>query len=255
MAMIALAGLLLSSCTMRAVVAVDVNPDGSGVFDVTVALDEELRTLLEEESSDPIDWTDPSSFEGTDSPADFFDELPEGSTVEPYTEEDFEGFTVTAEFSSLAELEEILAGASTEDEEAFPLSIVSVDGERFELTTQGDLFGDTQLAEEEAEFLPASVLANLFDFQLRVHLPGDIVSTNADETTEDGVMVWSLDVTSEDPVEPEAISEIGSSFPWVIVLLAVLVLAAVVAGLVFMRNRPEPVAAAPEAEPETAPES
>lgn len=252
MTMIALAGLLLSSCTMRAVLDVDVNPDGSGVLDVTIALDEELRTLLEEDSTEPIDWTDPSSFEGTGSPADFVDELPEGSTVEPYTEGDFEGFTVTAEFSSLEELEEILADASTGDEGPFPLTIVSIDGERFELTTQGDLFGDTQLAEEDTEFLPSSVLADLFDFQLRVHLPGDIVSTNADETTEDGVMVWSLDVTSEDPVEPEAVSEIGSSFPWVIVLLAVLVLAAVVAGLVFMRNRSEPVAA-PEADPESAP--
>lgn len=253
--MIALAGLLLSSCTMRAVVGVDVNPDGSGVFDLTVAFDEELRTLLEEDSPEPIDWTDPSSFEGTDSPADFLDELPEGATTEPYTEDDFEGFTVTAEFSSLEELEQILADASSEDEEAFPLSIVS-DGERFELTTDGDLFGDTQLAEEETEFIPESMLADLFDFQLEVQLPGDIVSTNADETTDDGVMVWRLDMTSEDPVEPAAISEIGSSFPWVIVLVAALVLAAVVAaGLLLMRNRPEPAAPAPDPEPEATPEA
>lgn len=254
--MIALAGLLLSSCTMRAVVGIDVNSDGSGVFDLTVALDEELRTVLEEDSPEPIDWTDPSSFEGTDSPADFLDELPEGATIEPYTEEDFEGFTVTAEFSSLEELEQILADASTEDEEAFPLSIVSSpDGERFELTTHGDLFGDTQLAEEETEFIPDSMLADLFDFQLEVQLPGEIVSTNADETTENGVMVWRLDMMSDDPVEPEAISEIGSSFPWLIVLLAVLALAAVVAGLVFMRNRTEPAAPAQEPEPETTPET
>lgn len=238
--------MLLSSCTMRAVVGVSVDPDGSGTFEITVAFDEELRTFLEEESPEPIDWSDPESFEGTDSPADLLDELPEGATIAPYSEDDFEGFTVTAEFGSLEELAQILEEASDGDEESFPFSITT-DGERFELSTHGDLFGDAASSSDETDFFPTSMLADLFDFQLRVELPGEIISTNADETTDDGLMIWRLDVTDEEQVRPEAVSEVGSSSPLVIIALAVVLLAALVAGILLMRRRP---GAAPDPDPE-----
>lgn len=243
--MLPLAAMLLSACTMRALIGVEVNADESGVFEVTLAFDEELRTLLEEDSPEPIDWTDPASFEGEGSPADLLDELPEGAEITPYSEEDFEGFTVTAQFSSLEELEEILADMSPEGDDAFPLTVTSEDGTRFELSTEGDLFGDARPSEEETDFIPASALADLFDFQLHVQLPGEVISTNADETTSDSVMVWRLDVMDEDPVQPGAVSEIGSSTPWLTLLLGAILVAALAGGFIFVRRRsgvpqPEP---------------
>lgn len=230
---------------MRALVGVNVNEDGSGLFEVTMAFDEELRTLLEEDAPEPIDWTDPSSFAGDDSPADLVDEFPEGADVSPYMEDDFEGFTVAMEFSTLQELDDLLAEMSSEGEEPFPIRVTD-DGEgRFELSADGDLFDQAQPSQDEMEMLPQSMLEGLFDMQLHVRLPGEIVSTNADETTEDGVMVWELNPLAEDEVLPGAVSEVSSSsIATTLILVAGLVAGAAVAAVVFLRRRP-----APEAEP------
>ncbi|MFP3915091.1 MAG: hypothetical protein ACLFWM_09470, partial [Actinomycetota bacterium] len=152
-----LLALLTSACTMRGLVGLDVEADGSGTFSVTIALDEELRTLLEEDSEEPIDWTDPSSFEGEDSPADLVDEFPEGASISPYTDEDFEGFTVDVAFSSLEELEEILAETSTEGEAAFPLRVTEDNG-RFEITATDDLFDEAAPSGDEMDMFSDAML-------------------------------------------------------------------------------------------------
>jgi len=53
--------LLLSACKIRMDVGVDVNEDGSGSLSVTQAFDEEFRELLEENSGEPVDFTDPET--------------------------------------------------------------------------------------------------------------------------------------------------------------------------------------------------
>lgn len=234
---VVLLAFLLSACTMRAVVEVDVNPDGSGVFEVSMAFDEELRTLLEEESTDPIDWSDPRSFEGEDSPADMVDEFPEGASITSYSEDDFEGFTVEMRFSSLDELDRMLSETSSDGEQAFPFRITEPEEGRFELATHGDIFGESEPTGDEFEMISESMMKELFDMQLRVRLPGEVVTTNADETTEDGVMAWELDPMAEAQVRPEAVSEVSSSSALpIVIVIAVLVVGAATAAVVFLRR-------------------
>lgn len=254
---LALFALFLSACTMRALVGVDVNEDGSGMLEVTMAFDEELRTLLEEDAPEPIDWTDPSSFEGEDSPADLVDEFPEGASVSPYTEDDFEGFRVEMEFSSLEELDEIIADMSSDGEDAFPIEVTDEGSGRFQLATHGDLFEEAQPSGDEMEMFSPSMLESLFDMQLRVHLPGEVVSTNADETTEDGVMVWQLNPLAQDQVRPQAVSEVSSSsIVTILIVIVALVIGAVVAAVVFLRRNPatDPVPVGLTAESEDPPD-
>lgn len=235
--LVAALALLMSACTMRALVGVTVNADGSGVFEVSMAFDEELRTLMEQDSEEPIDWSDPGAFEGEDSPADMLGDLPDSASVSPYSEGDFEGFTVSVDFSSLEELNQVLSEASEDDAEAFPFEITEPEEGRFELATHGDVFGETDTSEDEFEMIPESMLADLFDMQLHVRLPGEVISTNAEETTEDGVMVWQLNPMAEEQVRPEAVSEVGSSsMTAIFVVLAVLAIGAVVAVVVFLRR-------------------
>lgn len=238
--LVATLAMLLSGCTMRALVGVNVNPDGSGVFEVSMAFDEELRTLLEQDSTEPIDWSDPASFDDSDSPADIIDDFPEGATVDPYSDDDFEGFTMSVEFGSLDELEQILEQTSSEGEEAFPFRITSDGGGRFELVTDGNMFEGAQLDDEETEMFSPSMVADLFDIQLRVQLPGEVVSTNADETDE-GVMIWRLDPTADDPLSPTAVSEVSSSsLSTLLILVGLLIVGAGAAGIWLMGRPPTP---------------
>lgn len=235
--MVAAMALVLSGCTMRAIIGIDVNEDETGTFRMSVAYDEEMRELLEQDLEEPVDWTDPASFEGDDSPAAFLDEIPEGATVEPYTEDGFEGFTVAYDFDSLAELEEFLAETETEGEEAFPFRLTS-DGEGgFEFTTEGEVFEGADLSEDETGMLPPEMLADLFDIQIHLDLPGEVTSTNADETTDDGVMVWKIDPLADEPAIPAATSQVtggGGSLLWLLLGVAAVV---AVAGVLITRRR------------------
>ncbi len=238
LALVALLGLMLSGCTMRAWFDIDVEADGSGTFQMTVALDEELRALMEEDVEDGIDWTDPSSWgEMGDSPLSPED-LPEGAEIRPYTEEDFEGFIVAVPFGSLDEFDAMLEELSEESaQDDFPFRLTSTDG-RFELSTEGEVFGSAGegLSGEDMEMVPEEMLSSLFDIQMRASLPGEVVSHNADEVDEDGTLIWRIDPTEEDPTRPEAVSELArtSWLPWV---LGAAALALAAAGLTFALRR------------------
>lgn len=217
--LVALLGLLMAGCTMRGWVSIDVADDGSGTFEVIMAFDEELRALIESESPEPIDWTDPSTHSGEGPFSDMVSELPDGATVEPYSEEGFEGIRVRFQFSSLEELEGILDESEGGSEDAFPFQITSDGSGRFQLTTHGDVFGEAGLGDDELGIVPPSMLESLFDLQVRVRLPGEIVSTNAPETDESGLMIWKLDPTAGDPPRPEAVSQVTgglSPVPWLV---------------------------------------
>ncbi|HEX2153801.1 MAG TPA: hypothetical protein VHL52_07475 [Acidimicrobiia bacterium] len=234
--LIAVFAMLLSGCTMRTFIDIDVESDGSGLFQVTMAFDEELRSLLEQDSEQPIDWNDPTSFSGEDSPAEIVHDFPEGTTIDPYSADGFEGFIASIEFDSLEELDQLLAETSGEGEEAFPFHVTSDGQGRFELTTDGDVLASAQPFEEDTEFFDPSMLSSLFDVKLRVSFPGEVVSTNADQA-EDGVMVWNLDVLAEDQVEPAAVSEVTSSLNLgLLALIALLVIAAGGAAFLLVRR-------------------
>lgn len=232
LALLLVAMLMLSACTMRAIVGIDVEQDGSGTLEISMAFDEELRTLMEQEAGEPIDWSDPASFDESDT--SFIEDLPEGATISAYSEDGFEGFTMSVEFADLEELDRLLS--DTADDDSLPL-VVTAEGDRFELSSTGPVFADSGLTEEEAEFMSPEMLSDLFDMQLRVDLPGSVVSTNADETTDDGVMVWHLDPLASEPILPAAVSEGGDSSILPILLGVAAVIVVGVAAVLVVRSR------------------
>lgn len=250
LAAFALFALLLSGCTMRAWFDIDVSEDGSGTFEVTMAFDEEFQALMEQETDEEIDWTDPESWEETEgsgfSPGDF----PEGAEIRPYTEDDFEGFTVSVPFDSLEEFDEMVGEMQEDSEDAFPFQITSTDG-RFELTTEGEIFesADDELSGEDTDMIPEEMLSNLFDIQVRASLPGELISHNADEVTEDGTLVWRVDPLADEQASPQAVTEVsqGSWLIWVLIGAAVVV-AAAIAVIALRRMRGPETEPTPESE-------
>lgn len=238
---------------MRTWFDINVEEDGSGTFEVTMAFDEEFQALMEQESDEEIDWTDPESWEENEgsgfSPGDF----PEGAEIRPYTEDDFEGFTVTVPFASLEEFDEMVGEMQDGSEDSFPFQITSTDG-RFELTTDGEIFGaaEEELSGEDMDMVPEEMLTSLFDIQVRASLPGELISHNADEVTEDGTLVWRVDPLAEQEETPQAVSEVsqGSWLIWVLIGAVVVVAAAIAVIALRRMQAPEPEL---EPEPEAPP--
>ena len=90
--------LVLSACTIRFDIGVEVNEDESGTFSLFIGLDEELRQLAEQSGGDDLDIT-----QG-------LEDVPEGWTVEEVTEDGFEGVRVTADFASFEDLDRQVQG-------------------------------------------------------------------------------------------------------------------------------------------------
>lgn len=229
---------------MRAWFDIDVAEDGSGTFELTMAFDEEFQALMEEDAEGDIDWTDPESWDDAEGTGFPIDELPEDAEVRPYTEDGFEGFTVSFPFDSLDEFDALIEEMSDDgSEDPFPFHLTSTDG-RFELSTDGEVFGpaDDEFSGEDMEMIPEEMLSDLFDFRVRASLPGELVSHNADEVTEEGMLVWRLDPLAEEQVSPQAVSEVSQGSWLVWVLGGVALLAAAVLAVVAIRrmNAPDP---------------
>jgi hypothetical protein len=244
LAVVAVFALLLSGCTMRAWFDIDVAEDGSGTFELTMAFDEEFQELMEDEAGSDIDWTDPESWNDAEGTGFAPDDLPEDAEVRSYTEDGFEGFTVSFPFDSLEEFEALIEEMSDDgSEDPFPFRLTSTDG-RFELSTDGEVFGSTddEFSGEDMEMIPEEMLSSLFDFRVRASLPGELVSHNADEVTEEGTLVWRLDPLAEERVSPQAVSEVsrGSWLVWALGGAALLAAAALVVVAIRRMNAPEP---------------
>jgi hypothetical protein len=227
--------VFFAGCTMRALVDVDVEADGSGTFEMSIAYDEELRQLIEQQTAEPIDWSDPAAYMDDETPGSFLDDFPEGARIEPYAHGDFQGFTVSVGFESLDELNTFLEESQADDEEAFSFRITDDDSGRFELVSDGPFFEGAELTEEEAEMVPPEMLSGLFDIQLRVALPGEVETTNADETV-DGVMVWRIDPMASEPVIPSAVSRVSATSPFVWLIIAAAAVLVVGGGVWFVRR-------------------
>lgn len=253
LAVFSVVALLLSGCTLRTWFDINVEEDGSGSFEVTMAFDEEFQALMEQETEGEVDWTDPESWEETDGAGFSPEEFPEGAEIRPYTEDGFEGFTVSVPFDSLEEFDEMVGEMQEGSEDAFPFHVTSSDG-RFELTTEGEIFeaAEEELSGEDAEMIPDEMLARLFDIQVRASLPGELVSHNADEVTEDGTLVWRVDPLAEREETPQAVSEVsqGSWLIWILIGAVVVVAAAVAVIALRRMQTPEPKS---EPEPEMPP--
>jgi hypothetical protein len=239
-----LLALVLSACTVRFDIGVEINEDESGTFAMFIGFDEDLRELAEQGGGEDLNM-----IEGVE-------DVPEGWTSEEVSEDGFEGVRISTEFESIADLESSLAelgdgadaGMSGDflsdfglvhegDEFRFQVDVTDLDEQ---LTgAMGDDGGDDLLGGMDM----SSLFEDLFEIRFRLTLPGDIKSHNAD-SIDGNTLTWNVSITDEG-ASYEAVSTVGGGSSALLyggIAAAALVVGGV--GVVAMRRRKEEAAAA-----------
>lgn len=218
--LLALLPLLLAACEMR--VWLDVNMDSaeSGEVTITMGFDEEFREMI-----------DASGEAG-----DIFSELEteasaEGFNVEPFTDGEIQGVTITKSFTSLEELNQVLnespSVSPTGDE-----SVVS----GISFTDNGDtiLFeGSVPDASGEFEGIDPSQALDLIQFDARVSVtfPGDVSEHNGELS--ERTVTWIFYDEDFDGIEMFAEARKAGGGLSGVVIAAVLLVLAVVGSIVY----------------------
>lgn len=210
--------LVMSACKVSIQQFTVVNRDGSGTAVVSIGLDDELLTLLEGTEQDV------STF------GDSFDERFE---VSDFDDGEFTGVRAEAAFETLEELESLLTATPALGEAAERISL-DRDGNLFvfdaSLGNVADQIGEVAGA---GDFISASNFDDIFDIAISLDLPGESIQHNADEVTENGVLVWHL--TSQSDGELQASSEVPRSL--LPILIAAGVVIAVALGVAVRRRQ------------------
>lgn len=227
--------LVLSACKIRLDAAVVINEDESGTLALEISADSELRALADDQGG-----------------ADFtaIDDIPDGWTVEEFTDGDFEGARVSTSFGSLDEFQQRLSEYATS---AAPSDNVSLDFiTQLELSREGDLFNfRADLTGLEAGLgaalggggdtggiNPGAFLAELFEIRIVLTLPGTIVSSNADATAQN-TLTWNLSVLDDGEIllAQSDLGAAGDGRPIIGLIVLVVVVAAVILVMVQRRNQ------------------
>lgn len=251
-ALLALA-VLATGC-IRAEIAIRVNADGSGTVSVLTAFDRSFMEAFGEDDASGLGTFDLSSLTEIDE-----SELPSGASVEPYEEGDFVGVRVTVPFESgddvAASIDRIFAGTGGEssplagDDSAFRRLVLERDGDgwRFEAEMEisaGELTEGTEGTEGDplGEAFARLLLGDA-SFVVRLSLPGEIVSHNADEIGPDGELVWNIDIFGGETRTLSASSDLsgeggsGGGGTTIVVAVAALLISVLVVAGVFVARR------------------
>jgi len=228
--------VLLTGCKIRMDSNLVLNEDESGTYAIEMSADSELRQLAEEQGGEPIDFT-----QG-------MEDVPEGWTVEEFTDGDFSGVRISHPFSSIAQFEQDLGdlvslggGATTGILTGLGLSH---DGDQFafdsDLTgvsdTLGQLAGGDLGSEMEGVDMGA-MFDQLFEVRIVITLPGEVGDNNADEVN-GNTLVWNVSLSDEGK-QLHAESSVGGG-SGTVVLIAALVLAGLILlglGTVYLQGR------------------
>lgn len=261
---------VLAGC-YRTDMAIHVDDDGSGSFEIVFAIDREAwerfggsGLLFDEETGE--DFGDDPCGQIRAQIESSAEEVPAGTEVKPYEQDGFCGVQMRGEFSSIDQLDELLIDA---DDGTFSTFTLERDGDAWVF---------------EAEPLPTEDAGEMVGFEelmqgasnvFRLRLPGRQVDHNADRIDDDGTLIWNLGVTGEtrtlrartepgDPIRGQTLTPAGEDIPgqlggdgdddggssalWI--GLGLLVVVAAVVGLVLWqrtRTKTPPVVAAPPA--------
>lgn len=238
--------LVLSACTIRFDVGVEVNEDESGTFQLFMGFDEEFRELASQGGGDDLNLTEDLS------------DVPEGWTVEEVTEEGFEGVRVSAPFSSFEDLETRIAELGDSTGEGVGTDFLT----DFGLTHEGDEFrfsvDVTGLDEELAGSLgdaggggddlfsgldPSSLIEDLFEIRFKLTLPGTIGDNNAD-SVDGNTLVWNVGLADEGGTYTAVSTTGGSSSTLLYAGIAVAAIVVVGVGVTAMNRRKNEAATA-----------
>jgi hypothetical protein len=234
--------LISAACRVESHVILTLEPDRSGTYTIEFGMDEELQQAISsfgglggEETVDPLE-----GFEIDD---------PDVETTRR-TEGDMTFVVATSSFQDVDELDSVLASA--EDTGVGDLDIsyegdtVTVTGSLVgtgDLNTEGlgDLggFGDLgDLGDLGALGLdPSALTDDFFSASLIIAMPGEVTEHNATRVRSDGSLEWDLPLDDK-AVDVIAVSDTGaSSFPWWVVGVVVVLIAAVGLGITLGRRR------------------
>ena len=244
LALLALLVVVLASagCQIRTEVGVDVEEDGSGIVSVSVGLDDDaMRRVPGLEQELRLDDLRATGWEIT------------GPTLES------DGFTWirgTKPFDTPEEAGEVLAEVAGENgpfrdfavtrERAFARTDFGFRG-TVDFTGGLEAFGDEALAAAlDGEPLGEDVAAieerigaaidEAFTFRVAVRLPGDVTSSNAPTTADNGA-VWEPRLSEAGPIELVAASEVTRTTTIVLLVLAAVAAVAALAVLVGVPRR------------------
>jgi hypothetical protein len=229
--------LLLSACTIRFDIGIDVNADESGIFALFVGFDEQFQQLMEEGGGEGFDITEGLT------------DTPEGWTAEEVIEDGFEGARISTEFSDFDELNQKLAelnqeqggGAGTDFLSDFSLTR---DGDTFRF--QADVSGiDEQLTGAVGESAgddmlsgldPATLFEDLFEIRFRLTLPGTVESHNADSVN-GNELIWNVDVADEGTTYEAVSTTKAGAISLILIVGIVAILLVIALGVVAMQRR------------------
>jgi hypothetical protein len=248
-----LAGLLvlalLATGCFRIEIGIRVNADGSGTVSVLTAVDESFADAF-----DGLGGGDGGDGGGFDLQEAFSEveqaDLPEGASIEPYEEGDFSGLRVTVPFGSgddvAASIERTFGAVSgdaggglTGDDGLFRSLVLerTDDGWRFEAELDlgsEELTGDSDDSPFGNAF--AELLLGDASFEIRLALPGQVESHNADDLDGDE-LIWKVDFLSGEVLTLSAVSTAGSGSSGggntVAIVIAVIALVGVIGAAVW----------------------
>jgi hypothetical protein len=212
--------LLIASCRAEATVRLDIEEDGSGRYSAEVGFDEELRQGLAQFGAD---------VEGLLSSFDFG--IP-GSAASERVEGDMTFSVVTASFADANELTTIIESSLAEN--PFETFTVEVDEEGARI----DAVVELPPAVRQSVADNADLIGNLdVSATVVVDLPGTVSEANATSSGPDGELIWDLPLTAE-RIEIHAVTTYGgTSFPWALLVVAVVAGALLVLWLVWDRRQ------------------
>jgi hypothetical protein len=214
--------LLLAGC-FRVDMDVEVSPEDTVSGSAVIAVDESL-VELSGQSADEI-------FSDVDS-----SDLPEGASIDDYSEDGFVGQQITFEDVPLEEFtsSDTLSGSGLGEE----LSIVR-DGDEFVVSGALDMSGEQFTGTD----IPEQFLEN-FEFTISITFPGEVTESTGEV---DGTTVtWQPKVGENTRIEARASAIPSETSPWLIIALVALG-AFLLGAVVFLLTRRR--AAAPAAGP------
>lgn len=232
----AMAATLLPACELRLASDVRVAPDGSGTFELVVALDDELHGLLRDGGVDPLAGIDDLS------------RTTPGWTVES-SEDDAGGLEVSlaADFDDpegfAALTDGVHAALDAEDGSLWEGLRLVLDGGEVAFRGEAGLLvprfpGATGTIEFDEDDLAALVEERGDEFvryELRVTLPGELLTHDADRVTGSS-LVWDLPVGERRDVSATSRPEVAAT-PLLVAAVVLVVATGTAASVVAVRAR------------------
>jgi len=229
--------MLTTACRAEANLLLDVAEDGSGTVTAEMGLDDELLGLMEEAGG------------GVE---DLFDLAPQGDDVTTRREGDMTFYSLEETFTDTEDLTQRaqLFGA---DATFADLELVVADGGA-ELKARIEAPDSTETLEGLGGDALGSLGGDVLSASLIVDLPGQLVTSNADEVLPDGRLKWSIPVFGG-TLDIQATTRAGGGGPSIGLILAVVAAVFVIGGAAVwsQRRRRESVTAIEAVEPPPAP--